>query len=258
MCFFVHIRGRGIAGLGGRAREFGATRRVGQASTRGVTMKDECKVAAAVVAGYYLGRHHKLRLAATLAMAVLARQLKGAGVGGLLEEGTKLLGGASPELGKITERVRGDLLEIGKAAAVNATSKQIDALSDRLHQRAESLRAATAAAEQAAEQAAEVAGEAAGRAGEAAGHVGEAAGRAGEAAGRVGEAAGKVGSRIPRQRPKAPARPEPEEDLEDEYEDEYDEAPYDDEYEEPEKTEPEEKPRRRPQRPAGPVTRARR
>jgi hypothetical protein len=228
-------------------------------------MKDECKVAAAVIAGYYLGRHHKLRLATTLATAVLARRLKGAGVGGLLEEGTKLLGGASPELGKITERVRGDLLEVGKAAAVNATSKQIDALSDRLHQRAEALRAATAAAGQAGEQAGEVAGEAAGRAGEAVGRVGETAGRVGETAGRVGEtvgrvgeAAGKVGGRIPRQRPKAPARPEPEEDFEDEYEDEYDEAPYDDEYEKPEETEPEEKPRRRPQRPAGPVTRARR
>ncbi|GII34524.1 hypothetical protein [Planotetraspora mira] len=209
-------------------------------------MKDECKVAAAVIAGYYLGRHHKLRLAATLAMAMLAKRLKAGGVGGLLQQGTKLLGGASPELGKITERVRGDLLEIGKAAAVNATSKQIDSLSDRLHQRAESLRTATAAAGQAGEQAGAVAG--------------EAAGRAGEAAGRVGEVAGKVGSRIPKQRAKSPTRPEPEEDFENEYEDEYedDETPYDDEYEEPEETEPEEKPRRRPQRPAKPVTRARR
>lgn len=104
-------------------------------------MKDGLKVALAVLAGYYLGRRRKLGLVAVLALIILANRLRGEGTaGGLLQQGVKVLGGASPELGKITERVRGDLLDIGKAAVVAATSKQIDALSDRLHERAEALR----------------------------------------------------------------------------------------------------------------------
>ncbi|MFC0861820.1 hypothetical protein ACFHYQ_05860 [Sphaerimonospora cavernae] len=104
-------------------------------------MKDGLKVALAVLAGYYLGRRHKLGLVAILALAILANRLRGEGAGGgLLQQGTKILGGASPELGKISERVRGDLLDIGKAAVAAATSKQIDSLSDKLHERAEALR----------------------------------------------------------------------------------------------------------------------
>ncbi|WP_055482391.1 hypothetical protein [Sphaerimonospora mesophila] len=104
-------------------------------------MKDGLKVALAVLAGYYLGRRRKLGLVAVLALIILANRLRGEGTaGGLLQQGVKVLGGASPELGKITERVRGDLLDIGKAAVVAATSKQIDALSDKLHERAEALR----------------------------------------------------------------------------------------------------------------------
>lgn len=103
-------------------------------------MKDGLKVPLAVLAGYYLGRRQKPSLAAMVALAILAYRLRGEGAAGLLEQGAKILGGASPELGKITERVRGDLLDIGKAAAVAATSKQIDALSDKLHERAEALR----------------------------------------------------------------------------------------------------------------------
>lgn len=112
-------------------------------------MKDGLKVPLAVLAGYYLGRRQKPSLAAMVALAILAYRLRGeGGAGGLLERGTKILGGASPELGKVTERVRSDLLDIGKAAAVAATSKQIDALSDKLHERAEALRRPKAPASQ--------------------------------------------------------------------------------------------------------------
>jgi hypothetical protein len=100
-------------------------------------MKDGLKVALAVIAGYYFGRHHKMRLA----LIILAGQLPGQGtLGSLLEQRTKVLGGATPDVGKITERVRGDLLDIGKAAATRAASHQIDTLSDKLHERAETLR----------------------------------------------------------------------------------------------------------------------
>jgi hypothetical protein len=101
-------------------------------------MKGGARVALAIVAGYYLGRRHKLRLAAALAVAGAVRGLSSS-KGGLLQQGVKALG-SSPELEKITERIRGDLLDVGKAAAVAATSKQIDSLSGKLHERAEELR----------------------------------------------------------------------------------------------------------------------
>ncbi|MBX6386057.1 MAG: hypothetical protein IRZ07_24300, partial [Microbispora sp.] len=149
-------------------------------------MKDGLKVALAVIAGYYLGRHHKLRLALVLALAILAARLKGEGAAGaLLEQVPKILGGAAPDLGKITERVRGDLVDIGKAAAMRATSRQMDNLSDKLHERAEALRHPK----------------------------GRAAEPEAEEEGRPQEA---------RRRPPRP-EPEPEEGYEEEYEEPYDE-----------------------------------
>ncbi|MEW9532901.1 hypothetical protein [Microbispora sp. NPDC049125] len=182
-------------------------------------MKDTVKLALAVIAGYYLGRHHKLRFAFALALAILSGRLKGEGaLGGLLEQGTKILG-SSPEVGKITERVRGDLLDIGKAAAMRATSRQIDSLSDKLHERAESLRTPK-----------------------------------GRGRPETAEEEPEAGRRRPaRTATRRPPEPEPEEDFEDE--EAYDEE---EPYEEEEEPEPEERPRPRAQRPTRPVTRTRR
>ncbi|MEU7887948.1 hypothetical protein AB0B54_20790 [Microbispora bryophytorum] len=183
-------------------------------------MKDGLKVALAVIAGYYLGRHHKLRLALMLALAILAARLKGEGAAGaLLEQVPKILGGAAPDLGKITERVRGDLLDVGKAAAMRATSRQIDSLSDKLHERAEALRQPKGRGRAAEEEAEE-------------------------------ERPEEGRRRVPRRRP--PQRePEPEEAYEEE--EEYEEEPSEEKAEEPE---PEE--RRRPRiRPSRPVIRKR-
>ncbi|MEU8249493.1 hypothetical protein [Nonomuraea sp. NPDC048916] len=94
-------------------------------------------MALAVAAGYYFGRRRKLRAAAAMAVAGVAGGLK-AGKSGLLQKGMQALG--SPELTEATDRLRGDLLDAGKAAAVAVTSKQINALSDVIHQRAEGLR----------------------------------------------------------------------------------------------------------------------
>ncbi|WP_432867519.1 hypothetical protein [Microbispora rosea] len=188
-------------------------------------MKDGLKVALAVIAGYYLGRHHKLRLALVLALAILAARLKGEGAAGaLLEQVPKILGGAAPDLGKITERVRGDLLDIGKAAAMRATSRQIDNLSDRLHERAEALR--------------QPKGRGRGRAAEREEEEEE------EEKERPEESRRRTARRRPPQR-----EPEPEEAYDEE--EEYEEEPYEEEAEEPE---PEE--RRRPRiRPTRPVLR---
>lgn len=100
-------------------------------------MKDGVRMALAVAAGYYLGRHHRLRTAAALGAAALFGRMRGDS--GLLDRGMKLLG-TSPELEKITDQLRGELVEAGKAAAVTATSRQIDSLSSRLHERAEAMR----------------------------------------------------------------------------------------------------------------------
>ncbi|MEU7914756.1 hypothetical protein [Microbispora bryophytorum] len=188
-------------------------------------MKDGLKVALAVIAGYYLGRHHKLRLALMLALAILAARLKGEGAAGaLLEQVPKILGGAAPDLGKITERVRGDLLNVGKAAAMRATSNQIDNLSDKLHERAEALRQPKGrgrAAEEAAEEEEE-----------------------------EKERPEEARRRTPRRRPQK-REAEPEKGYEEE--EEYEEEPYEEEAEE---AEPEE--RRRPRiRPSRPVIRRR-
>ena len=100
-------------------------------------MKDKIQIGLAIAAGYYLGRRHKLRWATTLAVAGLASRLRGEG--GLLQQGIKVLG-KSPEMEKITDRLRGELMEVGKAAAVAMTSRQIESLTTRLHERAEGLR----------------------------------------------------------------------------------------------------------------------
>ena len=101
-------------------------------------MANKLGIACALLAGYYLGRRRKLRTAALLAAAGVAG--KAAGNGGLLSLGLKTLG-SSADLGRLTEQVKGGLLEAGKAAA----SRQVDSLSDKLHERAELLKAPPAA-----------------------------------------------------------------------------------------------------------------
>ncbi|WP_329083717.1 hypothetical protein [Streptosporangium sp. NBC_01469] len=101
-------------------------------------MNNEVRIALAVAGGYLLGRRQKLRLAMALAAAGATGRLS-AGQSDLLQQGLKILS-SSPELAKITESVRGDLVDASKAAAKAAVSRQVDSLSTRLHDRAESLR----------------------------------------------------------------------------------------------------------------------
>ncbi|WP_344493613.1 hypothetical protein [Nonomuraea monospora] len=101
------------------------------------------RIAFALLAGYILGRRRKLRMAAALAAAGLAGRARGgkgvAGGVGLLSQGIKGLT-SSADVAPIVDRLRGDLLNVGKAAAVAAAGRQIDSLSDKLHDRAEALR----------------------------------------------------------------------------------------------------------------------
>jgi hypothetical protein len=101
-------------------------------------MVNKGAMALAVAVGYVLGRNHKLRLATALVVAGVTRELR-KGDDSLLRQGVKTLG-TSPQLEEITNRLRTDLMDVGKAAAIAATSRQIDSLSSKLHDRAESLR----------------------------------------------------------------------------------------------------------------------
>ncbi len=95
-------------------------------------MNETGKVALALVAGYYLGRRHKLRMATAMAATMLFRRLKRNG-GDLLS--------ASPELGELTGRLRGELLDLTKSAAMTAAVRQIESLADRLEQAAQTEQA---------------------------------------------------------------------------------------------------------------------
>ncbi|WP_214103054.1 hypothetical protein [Acrocarpospora catenulata] len=133
------------------------------------------KLALAVVIGYCLGRHRKLRMAAGVAVAVAVGRSR-AKKGGLVERGVGALG--SPELTELTGRLRQDLQEVGKSVAMAAASKQINALSDAIHERAETLRHPEEHV-----MAAAGAGEAVGA-------------QATQAAGQAGEAAGKMAGKL--------------------------------------------------------------
>jgi hypothetical protein len=129
-------------------------------------MKCGTGAALAIGAGYVLGRRRKMRMAAVLAGATAVGGIGGLG-GSVLKRGvaalgsTDLLGGVAPQLSEITDKVRGDLLDAGKAAALAAVTGRIDSLTDSLHERADILRAPAGQAAEAAEQATGAAGEAA-------------------------------------------------------------------------------------------------
>ncbi|MGW2148352.1 hypothetical protein ACWCOT_28910 [Nonomuraea bangladeshensis] len=106
-------------------------------------MNETGKVALALVAGYYLGRRHKLRMASAMAATMLFRKLK--------RNGGDLLSG-SPELGELTGRLRGELLDLTKSAAMTAAVRQIEALADRLEQAGQAEKGSEKGAEEGTEK----------------------------------------------------------------------------------------------------------
>jgi outer membrane biosynthesis protein TonB len=93
-------------------------------------------VALGVAGGYLLGRTKKMKLA--LMLGGMAAGRRAGGPGELLSRGTKLVE-ASPELSRLVGEVRGRLIEAGKGAAVALATRQVEALTDRVGQRVESL-----------------------------------------------------------------------------------------------------------------------
>lgn len=88
------------------------------------------KVAAAVGAGYMLGRTRKMRIALMLAAAGITGKFP-AMPASLIANGLKSLG-ASDQLHDLTDQLRGEVLNAAKAATLAAATHRVDALNDRL------------------------------------------------------------------------------------------------------------------------------
>src|SRR5262245_22295004 len=93
-------------------------------------MSNGAKVAMAVGAGYMLGRTKKMRLALMLAAAGITGKFPTTPTA-LVARGLKSLG-ANADVGQLTEQLRSELLNAGRAAALSAATHQIDSLNDRL------------------------------------------------------------------------------------------------------------------------------
>jgi hypothetical protein len=98
-------------------------------------MKCGARVALGVAGGYFLGRTKKMKLALMLAGMAAGRQAGGPGA--LLNQGKNLLN-ASPELLRLTDEVKGRLLDAGKGAALAVATRQVESLTDRVAGRVES------------------------------------------------------------------------------------------------------------------------
>lgn len=92
-------------------------------------MKCGARVALGVAGGYFLGRTKKMKLAMMLAGMAAGRQAGGPGA--LLSQGKSLLN-ASPELSKLSDELRGRLLDAGKGAALAVATRQVESLTDRV------------------------------------------------------------------------------------------------------------------------------
>jgi hypothetical protein len=105
-------------------------------------MNSGARLGLAVTAGYLLGRFHKIKWALAVAALAGRGRLPG-GAGGLVQQGAKLLT-SSPEFTKLTDEMKGRLVDAGKAAAVAAVSSKIDSLSQGLRERSDAMRATRA------------------------------------------------------------------------------------------------------------------
>jgi hypothetical protein len=113
-------------------------------------MKCGSQIAVAMVGGYVLGRSHKTRMALLLALMAAA--------GGKLPIDPEDLLRKTPlggQLDKLAGDLRGQLVDAGMSVAKKAASNRIDSLSDRLQERAESLRGTARRREEGLEEEAE-------------------------------------------------------------------------------------------------------
>ncbi|MGJ7906819.1 hypothetical protein ACOQFL_10085 [Actinopolyspora sp. H202] len=116
-------------------------------------MKMGPRVAAAVAIGYVLGRTRRMKFAIMVGSVLAGRKLKTDPKQLLQKAGA--LAASSPELNKLSETVRGRLMEAAKEAATATASNKIDALGESLIERAEQVRNPSSEHEASSETAAE-------------------------------------------------------------------------------------------------------
>ncbi len=167
---------------------------------------DGGRIAAAVIGGYLLGRTKKMKLAIMVGGALMGKKIPTDPTQLLKLAGTMVE--KSPELQRLDTAVRGRLMEAGKDAALAVASSRMEALTDNLVNRVETLG-------KPAGDAAQAAGTTVGQAG---GAVGDAAGTAGTAVNGVatgvgGAASGVAGRRRGQRKAQDEPPVEPEDDA---------------------------------------------
>ncbi|MDT0462575.1 hypothetical protein [Streptomyces gibsoniae] len=90
------------------------------------------KIAAAVLAGYLLGRTRKAKLALSLGAMLAGSKVKPDQLGKLLQD--------SPLVGNVSEQVRTELADAGKTAATTLLTAKAESLADALHERTTGLK----------------------------------------------------------------------------------------------------------------------
>src|SRR5688572_13382458 len=98
-------------------------------------MSKSSRVAAAVAAGYVLGRFKKMRMALVVGSALANDNVRQAVLGVVKQKSGGLAGSSAGQT--LTQKAGSKLLDAGKAAAVSAAASRVDALTDRLASRRE-------------------------------------------------------------------------------------------------------------------------
>jgi hypothetical protein len=101
-------------------------------------MNSTGKVAAAIAAGYLLGRTKKLKLAITVG-GLLAGKRIATDPRELVQQALGVIEN-NPELAKLSDQVRGRLVDAGKEAAVAAASSQLNRVSDSIRTRTDRMK----------------------------------------------------------------------------------------------------------------------
>ncbi|WP_459984353.1 hypothetical protein [Nocardioides sp. AN3] len=86
-------------------------------------MPSTSRVAAAVAAGYMLGRTKKLKLAITVGTMLAGKRLASKDTGALLRTLSE-----NPEIKRLEDQLRGRLMDAAKAAAVNVATSRVEAI----------------------------------------------------------------------------------------------------------------------------------
>lgn len=98
-------------------------------------MSTGARVAAAVGAGYLLGRTRKFKLAITVAGLMAGKRIA-TNPSGIARQAGELVE-SNPKLAELTDQVKGSLVQAGRTAAISMASRRIDSVSESLRERSD-------------------------------------------------------------------------------------------------------------------------